>query len=60
MNHFSMGPIGQQRYADMLKEGLHEQEVRRLAPQKRLSLRWKQVLFITATIITLIHFWPLG
>ena len=59
MDFYSMRPIGKQRYDDMLKEGLHEQEVKRHSPQKRLAQLWKRVMFIIITIVALIHFLPL-
>ena len=58
MNHFSMEPIGKQRYDDMVNEGLRSQEVNRLSPHRRFTLRWKHTLLIVGLAIASIHLLP--
>lgn len=57
MDNSFMEPFYKQRYEELVREGLREQESNRLHPRKYLPNRHKRIVFLVATLITLAYFW---
>lgn len=57
MDRYSMEVLGKFRQKELVREALHEQEMRRLRPQQRRSRRLERVLFVVATAIMFVYFW---
>ena len=54
MNHYSMEKIGKEKYSARIKEGLHEQELKRHVRSKNpAAIKWRRA-FVAATILLVI------
>lgn len=54
MNHFSMEQIGKEKYSARIKEGLHEQGIKRFFQPKNAAVRNLTRLVLVATVLILI------
>ncbi len=50
-DHYSLEILAKLHQQDLVREELHEQALRRLLPEARLSKRWKRELLVAIAVI---------
>ncbi|HSM70211.1 MAG TPA: hypothetical protein VK851_01585 [Anaerolineales bacterium] len=61
MNHYSMEKIAKEKYSARIKEGLHEQELKRhLRSKNPVTTKWRRAFVVATILFVIIRFTLLG